>query len=248
MLELRWPTFFQASLNKLRQAKLGLNSYFNYPKFWIPYLCTIHMSCMSENIPVNMCTQQRLKLVWAQGYKTFFMLKWVEHEICPANKSLITDNCKHFLPDIAEHENFSAYKYENANYCWHFHIYQQRKVHAQLRWAWKRFYNLEPEHLHSLNRIFTGIAKDVVSSWGQQRLWSNCPDAQADLCLHWAHVSEGTYSHFVAYIVKFEYHNYPLGPVVQSIVSLTSSLVVKMLPVLVSTISNIQVSLLKKCE
>ena len=38
------------------------------------------------------------------------------------------------------------------------------------------------------------------------------------------------------------------GPVVQSIVSLTSSLVVKMLTVLVSTISNSQVFLLKKCE
>ena len=37
-------------------------------------------------------------------------------------------------------------------------------------------------------------------------------------------------------------------PVVQSIVSLTSSLVVKMLIVLVSTISNSQVILLKKCE
>ena len=37
-----------------------------------------------------------------------------------------------------------------------------------------------------------------------------------------------------------------LGPVVQSIVSLTDSLVVKMLTVLVSTISNSQVILLKK--
>ena len=27
-----------------------------------------------------------------------------------------------FLLNIAEHENFSANKYENANYCWHFHI------------------------------------------------------------------------------------------------------------------------------
>ena len=36
------------------------------------------------------------------------------------------------------------------------------------------------------------------------------------------------------------------GPVVQSIVSLTSSLVVKMLTVLVSTISNSQAFLLKK--
>ena len=30
---------------------------------------------------------------------------------------------------------------KNANY-WHFHIYWQRKVHAQLSWAWKKFYNL----------------------------------------------------------------------------------------------------------
>ena len=39
-----------------------------------------------------------------------------------------------------------------------------------------------------------------------------------------------------------------LGPVDQSIVSLTSALVVKMLTVLLSTISNSQVFLLKKCE
>ena len=39
-----------------------------------------------------------------------------------------------------------------------------------------------------------------------------------------------------------------LGPVVQSIVSLTSSLAVKLLSALVSTISNSQVFLLKKCE
>ena len=38
------------------------------------------------------------------------------------------------------------------------------------------------------------------------------------------------------------------GPVLQSIFSLTSSLVVKMLTVLVSTISNSHVFLLEKCE
>ena len=27
------------------------------------------------------------------------------------------------LLNIAEHENFFANKYENASYCWHFHIY-----------------------------------------------------------------------------------------------------------------------------
>ena len=39
-----------------------------------------------------------------------------------------------------------------------------------------------------------------------------------------------------------------LGPVVQSIISLTSYLVVKMLTVLVKSISNSQVFLLKKCK
>ena len=43
---------------------------------------------------------------------------------------------------MVSHEIFSANKYENANYCWHFHIYKQRKFHAQLSWAWKRFYDL----------------------------------------------------------------------------------------------------------
>ena len=28
------------------------------------------------------------------SYKTFFMLNSTEHEICPANKSQITNNCK----------------------------------------------------------------------------------------------------------------------------------------------------------
>ena len=37
-----------------------------------------------------------------------------------------------FLLKIVEHENFSANKYENANYCWHFHIYLQKKFWAQL--------------------------------------------------------------------------------------------------------------------
>ena len=36
-------------------------------------------------------------------------------------KLLATANS--FLLDITEHENFSTNKYENANYCWHFHIY-----------------------------------------------------------------------------------------------------------------------------
>ena len=49
-------------------------------------------------------------------------------------------------------------------------------------------------------------------------------------------------------VFKEEYLVIIQGPVVQSIVSLTSSLVVKILTVLVRIISNSQVFLLKKCE
>ena len=56
----------------------------------------------------------------------------VQHEICLGNESQITINANSFLLNIAEHGNFSANKYENANYCWHFHYYQQRNFHAQL--------------------------------------------------------------------------------------------------------------------
>ena len=51
----------------------------------------------------------------------------------------------------------------------------------------------------------------------------------------------------VSRVYMANYRKYQ-GPVVQSIVSLISSLVVKMLTVLVITISNSQVLLLKKCE
>ena len=44
-------------------------------------------------------------------------------------KLLTTANS--FLLNIAEHEKISANKYENAKYCWHFHIYQQRKFHPE---------------------------------------------------------------------------------------------------------------------
>ena len=40
-----------------------------------------------------------------------------------------------FLQITGEHENFSASRYENDNYCWHFHIYLQSKFHVQLSCA-----------------------------------------------------------------------------------------------------------------
>ena len=44
-------------------------------------------------------TDPKRRLIWPQGYKTFFMLNSAEHEV------------------------FSANKYVNANNSWHFHIY-----------------------------------------------------------------------------------------------------------------------------
>ena len=37
-----------------------------------------------------------------------------------------------FLLNIAKHETFSANKYENADYGWHFHIYKQFPCSAEL--------------------------------------------------------------------------------------------------------------------
>ena len=53
----------------------------------------------------------------------FFMLNSAELEILFANKLKLPENTNSFLPNIAKHKNFSANKYENANFCWHFHIY-----------------------------------------------------------------------------------------------------------------------------
>ena len=51
---------------------------------------------------------------WPGGYKTFFMLNSLEHEIP------------------------NPYKDLNANNCWYFNIYEHDKFHAQLSWAWKK--------------------------------------------------------------------------------------------------------------
>ena len=32
-----------------------------------------------------------IRVAWPQGYKTFYMLNSAEYEICPANKSQITN-------------------------------------------------------------------------------------------------------------------------------------------------------------
>ena len=72
----------------------------------------------------------------------------------------------------AEHENFPAHKYQMPTLVgiliftsmknwilglyepkkrwisWYFHTYERLKFHAQLSWAWKKFYNLRARLLH----------------------------------------------------------------------------------------------------
>ena len=45
------------------------------------------------------------------------MFNSAEHEICLLINLKLQTNANYFLLNIAEHENFSANKYENANYC-----------------------------------------------------------------------------------------------------------------------------------
>ena len=64
------------------------------------------------------------------------LLNITEYEIFSANKYENANYSWHFhiyqQRKFTEHEIFSASKYENAKYSWHFHIYQQKKFHAQL--------------------------------------------------------------------------------------------------------------------
>ena len=81
------------------------------------------------------------------------MLNSAEHEICHPNDILILKLltvANSFLLNIDEDEHFSANKYENTNYCSHFHTYSQRKFHAQLSWAWKMFHDLDARKLLSI--------------------------------------------------------------------------------------------------
>ena len=58
-----------------------------------------------------------------RDYKTFLCSTQLSMKfVLLINLNLLT-MANRFLLNIAKHESFSANKYENANYCWHFHIY-----------------------------------------------------------------------------------------------------------------------------
>ena len=68
--------------------------------------------------------------------KTFFFHAQLQFYL-PINSKLLTRTVV-FVLNLAQYEAFSAYKYENADFSWHFYIYQQRKFYAQLSLDWKQ--------------------------------------------------------------------------------------------------------------
>ena len=68
----------------------------------------------------------------------------------------------------------------------------------------RTFGHVRPAKIQIRLHIQTGRILDSlgckVSSCGQRRLSSDCADAQTDLSLLWAHLSEGTFSPIAAHI------------------------------------------------
>ena len=63
----------------------------------------------------NMGESPKIQESLPQGYKTFFK-QTAEHYFFHANQSQVTNNVKFFLAKHNLAWNFSANKYENANY------------------------------------------------------------------------------------------------------------------------------------
>ena len=90
----------------------------------------------------------------------------------------------------------------------------------------------QPAHQHSLIKVFAGQSIGSQGSKAIQRaLWSDCADTQADLSLRWVHMQSCRKCfapvHFLNLLrISRAYFGVDVyqGPVVQSVVSLTSSL------------------------
>ena len=75
-----------------------------------------------------------------------------------------------FRINSAEYDFFSAHKYRNTNNSCHFHIYLQRKVHAQL-WNW----NALPAFIISSAESLRTLSLDSHHLW----------DLETSLCNRW---------------------------------------------------------------
>ena len=101
-----------------------------------------------------MCICKRLRglsLSWPLGYYFFSCSTQLSMKFFMLiNLKLLTiaNSC---LLNIAEHENFFANKYENANYCWHSYYLLAEKISCSAELSMIKFYNLRARK--SVNRL-----------------------------------------------------------------------------------------------
>ena len=147
----------------------------------------------SENIPLDMCDQRRLKSVSASARSGPGIIKLLSCSTQLRMKFHLAIKLK--IPTIIFfHDHLSwacsaelIMKEVLKNYQY-FKICKQNKFHAQLS-----FITSGPDH-NLQWRLFASQGYKV-SSCGKRRLKWVCADAQANLGHRWAHVSEGTFSH-----------------------------------------------------
>ena len=69
------------------------------------------------------------------------MLNSAAHEISLGQKSDNTNNLKFFHTQLRKACSAELSMKEVLKRCQYFKIYKQNKFHAELSWAWKKFYN-----------------------------------------------------------------------------------------------------------
>ena len=82
-------------------------------------------NCHFLVVKFSVYLNRRVFVMWIQAPEV------IKHFLCSSQLSMkfvllvnlnLLTVANSFLLNIAEHENFSANKYDNANSCWHFHI------------------------------------------------------------------------------------------------------------------------------
>ena len=77
-------------------------------------------------------------------------------------------------------------------------MYQQMNRNVRKRYFGRAHSEDSDQSDQNLHWAHFGYQEGKVSSCGQRRLTSDCADAQADLSLSWAHMTEGTFLHVEA--------------------------------------------------
>ena len=86
--------------------------------------CSLIMAVVTTDGNIRHCSIcQWTEKAWTRSYKTFLCSAQLSMKFVLLINLKLPTTANSFLLNIAEHENFSPNKYENANYCWHFHIY-----------------------------------------------------------------------------------------------------------------------------